>query len=234
MIIGGVQWMTLLDYPGQVAATLFTAGCNFRCPFCHNADLVLPELVAKTGVELKNDFFDEITERFGFLDAIAITGGEPTLQPDLLSVIKRIKEIGYLVKLDTNGSHPEVIQAALDRNLLDYIAMDVKAPMDLYKQVAGVPVNTELIQQSISLLRESGIDYEFRTTVAPGISREDIFNIAKGLSGSRAYWLQEFQAPLEKTLVNEVYRKISALRGKELKAIWEQLQALFEIGGVRS
>ncbi|MCK5827554.1 anaerobic ribonucleoside-triphosphate reductase activating protein, partial [Candidatus Bipolaricaulota bacterium] len=183
MIIGGIQWMTLLDYPGRVAATVFTAGCNYRCPFCHNPELVLPELVAKAGMALEEDFFDELAERLGFLDAIVISGGEPTLQPDLLTILERIRQLGYLIKLDTNGSHPEVLQAALAGGLLDYIAMDIKAPIDKYEQVVGTVVDAECIQQSISLIQQSGTDYEFRTTVAPGLSEQDLFRIADWLSG---------------------------------------------------
>jgi len=233
MIVGGIQWMTLLDYPGRVAATVFTAGCNYRCPFCHNPELVLPELVAKAGVALEEDFFDELAERHGFLDAIVISGGEPTLQPDLLTVLERIKQLGYLIKLDTNGSHPEIIRSALARRLLDYIAMDIKAPIDKYEQVVGTVVDTECIQQSISLIQQSGTDYEFRTTVAPGLSEEDLFRIADWLSGSKAYWLQTFQASSEKRLVDDGCRETDALEKGDLEAVWQQLRDRFDMGGVR-
>jgi pyruvate formate lyase activating enzyme len=233
MIVGGIQWMTLLDYPGQVAATMFTAGCNYRCSFCHNPELVLPELVAKVGVALDEGFFDELAERRVFLDAIVVSGGEPTLQPDLLTVLERIKRLGYLVKLDTNGSHPEIIQSALARGLLDYIAMDIKAPIDKYAEVIGTMVNTQRLCQSISLIQQSGTEYEFRTTAAPDLSEEDLFRMADWLSGSKAYWLQTFQAPSAKQLVDDTCRSRVALETNDLEAIWHQLRERFDRGGVR-
>ncbi len=233
MIIGGIQWMTLLDYPGCVAATLFTAGCNFRCPFCHNSELVLPDLVTTIGVKLEADVFDELSERRGFLDAIVISGGEPTLQPDLLPVLSRIKSLGYLVKLDTNGSRPDVIQDILEKGLADYIAMDIKAPVDKYQQIAGVPVNTDRIQQSVSLIQQSGRQYEFRTTAAPGLSEGDLLRIGDWIAGSDAYWLQTFRAPSEKRLVDETCRESDALKKNDLEAVWNQLRDRFDGGGVR-
>ena len=185
MIVGGIQWMTLLDYPDRVAATLFTAGCNFRCSYCHNPELVLPILVAKIGVALEESFFYELVERRGFLDALVISGGEPTLQPDLLDVLARIKKLEYLVKLDTNGSRPEIIQEALKLGLLDFIAMDIKAPVEKAEPVAGVVVDTDLIQQSISLIQQSAKAYEFRTTTAPGLSEDDLFRIGRWLGGEQ-------------------------------------------------
>lgn len=233
MIIGGIQWMTLLDYPGCVAATLFTAGCNFRCPFCHNSELVLPDLVTTIGVKLEADVFDELSERRGFLDAIVISGGEPTLQPDLLPVLSRIKSLGYLVKLDTNGSRPDVIQDILEKGLADYIAMDIKAPVYKYQEMAGVPVNTDRIQQSVSLIQQSGRQYEFRTTAAPGLSEGDLLRIGDWIAGSDAYWLQTFRAPSEKRLVDETCRESDALKKNDLEAVWNQLRDRFDGGGVR-
>jgi len=233
MIIGGIQWMTLLDYPGCVAATLFTAGCNFRCPFCHNSELVLPDLVTTIGVKLEADVFDELSERRGFLDAIVISGGEPTLQPDLLPVLSRIKSLGYLVKLDTNGSRPDVIQDILEKGLADYIAMDIKAPVYKYQQIAGVSVNTDRIQQSVSLIQRSAIQYEFRTTAAPGLSEGDLLRIGDWIAGSDAYWLQTFRAPSEKRLVDETCRESDALKKNDLEAVWNQLRDRFDGGGVR-
>lgn len=229
MIIGGIQWLTLLDYPDKVAATLFTAGCNFRCPFCHNPELVIPELI--TGEALEERFFDDIKERFGFLDAIVISGGEPTLQSDLLDVLERIKEIGYLVKLDTNGSRPDIVEKAIKSGLLDYIAMDVKAPM--YDQIAGVPVDINLIRESISLIRQSGKQYEFRTTAAPGLSRDDLLLISNWVGGSRSYWLQEFRAQPDRQLVDESCLAAETLKRDDLEVIWEQIRDRFDDGGVR-
>ncbi|MBU1049224.1 anaerobic ribonucleoside-triphosphate reductase activating protein [Candidatus Bipolaricaulota bacterium] len=233
MIVGGIQWMTLLDYPDKIAATLFTAGCNFRCSFCHNPELVLPELVAEAGTALEESFFDELADRRGFLDAIVISGGEPTLQSDLLDVLARIKEIGYLVKLDTNGARPEIIEEAFDRGLLDFIAMDIKSPADRYEQIVGISIDTNLIQESISLIQQSGKRYEFRTTAAPGLSEDDLFRMGCWLEGSKAYWLQMFRAPSQKRLVDESCREIETLGKGDLEAVWERLRDRFEVGGVR-
>ena len=233
MIIGGVQWMTLLDYPERIAATLFTAGCNFRCPFCHNPELVLPDLVATTGQTLEERFFDELEERRGFLDAIVISGGEPTMQPDLLPLLGRIKKLGYLAKLDTNGTRPDLIQRILERGLADYIAMDIKASPDGYDEMSGVSVNMVAVRQSISLIRQLAPQYEFRTTVAPGVPVDDLLKIGDWLEGSRAYWLQLFQVSGEKGLVDEACREKGALEANDLEAVWEQLRDRFDNGGVR-
>lgn len=233
MIIGGLQWTTLLDYPDHIAATLFTAGCGFRCPFCHNAELVLPELVAEAGTTLGESFFDELADRHGFLDAVVISGGEPTLQSDLLSVLKRIKDLGYLVKLDTNGVCPDVLQQALEGELVDYVAMDIKAPLNAYDRLSGVPTDRTSIQRSVSLIQRLARQYEFRTTVAPGLIEDDLMQIGEWLSGSSAYWLQMFRAPSEKRIVNETWRDLPALDKNDLEAIWEKLRDRMERGGVR-
>jgi len=234
MIIGGTQWMTLLDYPGQIAATLFTSGCNFRCPFCHNPELVLPELIANASSILDESFFGELNERRGFLDAVVVSGGEPTLQADLLQILERIKKLGYLVKLDTNGTRPDLIQDALESGLVDYIAMDIKAPLDAYDRMAGVRVDTSMIEQSISIITRLVPVYEFRTTAGPGLSTDDLLEIGRWLAGSRAYWLQKFQVPAEKGLVDGSCREMAVLKENDLQAVWHQLRDRFEIGGVRS
>ena len=234
MIIGGIQWTTLLDYPEQIAATVFTAGCNFRCPFCHNPELVLPDLVATSGLPLEKSFFDELEERRGFLDAIVISGGEPTMQPDLLQILERIKTLGYLVKLDTNGTRPDLIQKILVNGLADYIAMDIKAPSETYERMCGVPIDMTSIHGSISLIKRLAPTYEFRTTAAPGLSAVDLLEIGRWLEGSRAYWLQMFKVSGEKGLVDESCRETGALEANDLEAVWQQLRDRFEIGGVRS
>lgn len=234
MIIGGIQWMTLLDYPDHMAATLFTAGCNFRCPFCHNPELVLPDLVSDVSSPLDESFFSELHARRGFLDAVVITGGEPTLQTDLLQILGRIKELGYLVKLDTNGTRPDLIQRALENGLADFIAMDIKAPPDAYNRMSGVSVDIATIKESISVIMRFAPQYEFRTTAGPGLSVDDLLKIGRWLEGSRAYWLQTFQIPIEKRLVDESCREMAALRSSDLEAIWRQLRDRFDVGGVRS
>lgn len=198
MKIHGIQKTTLLDYPGHVAATLFTGGCNFRCPFCHNADLVLMPNAYPVMSSVEVEQF--LKKRQGLLDGICITGGEPTLQPDLEAFIRNVKEMGYLIKLDTNGCRPEVLQNLLEEGLLDYVAMDIKASKDNYVKAIGLTGDNcrgdflvEQIEKSVELLMGSGISYEFRTTVVKGIHGIEEFEaIGEWIAGSKAYYLQEF------------------------------------------
>ncbi len=232
MIIGGIQWTTLLDYPDRVAATLFTAGCNLRCGFCHNPELVLPERVAQIGKPLTETFVDELTKRRGFLDAIVISGGEPTIQPDLLALMRQIKALGYLVKLDTNGLRPDVLADVLAGDLVDYVAMDIKAPQDDYAQLVGVPIDFRLIEQSVRLIQQQAPDYEFRTTVAPGLTQGQLLQIGDWLRGSKAYWLQLFRTT-DKPLVSDACGDRPAMSKNDLEATWQTLRDRFETGGVR-
>ena len=190
MRISGLQKLTLLDYPEKVACTVFTFGCNFRCPFCHNAGLV----VGEQPDEIKeDDFFAYLDKRKGVLDGVAITGGEPTLQKDLIPFIKRIKEKGLQVKLDTNGARPEVIKEILNQGLVDYFAMDVKNGPKKYAATAGVDIDLSKIEESIALLIERAPDYEFRTTVVKGFHEKgDFEEIGKMIAGAKKYFLQKF------------------------------------------
>ncbi len=193
MKIHGLNKTTLLDYPGHVAATVFTGGCNFRCPFCHNGDLVLhPEAQPLIPQE---EVLAYLGKRRGILEGVCITGGEPTLQPDLPEFIGSIRELGYLVKLDTNGYRPEVLRMLLEDGMLDYVAMDVKASPDNYQKAAGVSEpDLSLIEESIALLKGCGIPYEFRTTVVQGLHTvEEFDSIGQLLAGCRAYYLQAFR-----------------------------------------
>lgn len=189
MQIAGLQKLTLLDFPGRMACIVFTHGCNFRCPFCHNAPLVVDERGAEYGEEA---FFAFLAKRRGILDGVVITGGEPLLAPGLEEFIERIRAAGYLVKLDTNGSFPDRLAALIERKLLDYIAMDVKTVPEEYERVCGVRVDVEKIKDSIRLICESGVPHEFRTTVVKGLhAKEDIVSVAKMLAGE-PYYLQGF------------------------------------------
>ena len=194
MEIHGLQKTTLLDYPGHVAATLFTGGCNFRCPFCHNGDLVLnPGGQPQIPME---EIMAFLKKRQGILDGVCITGGEPTLQPDLEGFIREVRGLGYLVKLVTNGYRPEVLGRLLEEGLLDYVAMDVKASKDNYARAVGLEssFSIEPIERSVELLKNSSIVYEFRTTVVKGLHAVEEFDeIGRWLSGCRAYYLQGFQ-----------------------------------------
>lgn len=233
MIVGGVQWMTLLDYPDYIAATVFTAGCNFRCPFCHNPELVLPEFVSQSSAGLDESFFTELEARKGFLDAVVISGGEPTLQPDLPKILARIKSLGYLIKLDTNGSRPDLIHRILESGWVDFVAMDIKAPPDTYDELSGSSVDISAIEASIATIARLAPRYEFRTTVAPGLSQDDLIRIADWIESGQGYWLQEFQVPVDKALVDEGYRDKTALRRDDLEAVWDRLRDRFDSGGVR-
>jgi pyruvate formate lyase activating enzyme len=192
MTIHGFQKMTLLDYPGKVACTLFTAACNLRCPFCHNAGLVTKIDTAERIDE--EEIFAYLKKRQGILDGVCITGGEPTLQHDLPDFIRRVRALGYAVKLDTNGSNPELLSALIDEGLLDYVAMDVKNAPEKYPATVGLAdYDITPIQKSIDLLLEGRVDYEFRTTVvAEYHTPADIADIAEWIRGAPRYFLQPF------------------------------------------
>lgn len=193
MQIHGLNKTTLLDYPGHVAATVFLGRCNFRCPFCQNGDLVL-RAESQPVIE-RQEIMDFLRKRKGILTGVCITGGEPTLEEGMEDFICEIKEIGYLVKLDTNGYRPEVIRRLLQENLLDYIAMDIKNCMERYGETAGIThLDVERIRESIGLIINSGIDYEFRTTVVRELHGEkELQAIGKEIVGAKAYFLQGYQ-----------------------------------------
>ena len=189
MIIGGLQRFSLIDYPGKISAIVFTRGCNFRCPYCHNPELVDPQRYAEPWQE--EEYWAFLQSRTQKLDAVVVTGGEPTLQEDLEPFLEKIKKMGFLIKLDTNGSNPDVLKDLLSANLVDYIAMDIKAPLEKYSEVAKVPIDKTDIQESIELIKQSTVDHEFRTTIAKNVlSKEDVVNIAKMLQGEKLYILQ--------------------------------------------
>ena len=192
MILKGLQKLTLLDFPGKMAATVFTGGCNFRCPFCHNASLVIPDKFGESIAE--EEFFSFLNKRRGILEGVCVSGGEPTLQPDLTDFIERIKGLGFLVKLDTNGTEPEVLKRLIDRGLIDYVAMDIKSSKDGYGRAIGIDgYNTEKIEKSAEILKKSKVDFEFRTTVVRELHNEkDFEEMGKWLSGDEKFFLQTF------------------------------------------
>ena len=192
MIIKGLQKTTLLDFPGRVACTVFTGGCNFRCPFCHNASLVLsPGSVDGISEE---EFFRFLSKRKGILDGVCITGGEPLLQKDIVEFIRKIKNEGFAVKLDTNGSFPDRLKSIVAEDLIDYIAMDIKNSEEKYSMTAGIDDDCKQVFESINFIMSSGVDYEFRTTVVKELhSVDDIENIAKRIKGAKRYFLQSFK-----------------------------------------
>ena len=190
MRLGGLQKMTLLDFPGRVACTVFTVGCNFRCPFCHNSSLVLAPQVP----ELSQDtFFAFLEKRRGLLDGVAITGGEPMLHPDLPDLMRRIRSLGFAVKLDTNGSYPDRLATVLDEGLADYVAMDVKNSREKYEQTAGVPGILPQVERSVRLLMDGRTPFEFRTTLVDELHEpEDFTAIGRWIGGDEPYFIQGF------------------------------------------
>ena len=194
MLLKGLQKLTLLDYPGKIAATVFTGGCNFRCPFCHNASLALGERVSESETLPTDDFFAFLKKRQGILEGVCVSGGEPTLMPDLLPFLNNIKEMGFLVKLDTNGYRPDVLIEAVRSSLVDYVAMDIKSSKESYVKTVGLSsVDISKIEESVDFLMSGKVDFEFRTTLVKGLHTEnDILKIGQWLSGSEKYFLQTF------------------------------------------
>ncbi len=190
MKLGGLQKLTLLDFPGKTACTVFTVGCNFRCPFCHNASLV------RGGVDEipLDEFFSFLKKRQGLLDGVCVTGGEPTLHSDLEEFITKIKELGYAVKLDTNGTAPDTLKALVSKGLIDYVAMDIKNSRAKYLSTAGVTKDLlGNIEESVKYLLEDHIPYEFRTTVvSPLHEKADFYDIGEWIRGAKNYFLQNF------------------------------------------
>lgn len=190
MKFGGFQKTSLLDYPDRISAIVWTVGCNFKCPFCYNKTLV------EGSVELipEGEILSFLKKRKGMLEALSISGGEPLLQKDIADFTAKVKKLGYLVKIDTNGMFPEVLKELIDRNLVDYVSMDVKAPKEKYDKLAGVKTDIKKIEKSIELIKKSAPGYEFKTTFAPGLlKKEDIVDIAKWLEGSKRFYLQQFK-----------------------------------------
>jgi pyruvate formate lyase activating enzyme len=199
MKISGLVKASLIDYPGKVAAVVFTQGCNFRCGFCHNPALIP---VGKDGDIENAEVMAHIQKRSGILDGVVITGGEPMIQPDLLDFMKTLKKMNLLVKLDTNGSNPGMLKEAIDNGLVDYIAMDIKGTYESYKDICGYG-NVSDVEESVALIKSSGIDYEFRTTVLPHYHKlSDFETIGKMLEGAERYTIQGFRSriTLDKTL----------------------------------
>ena len=189
-MIGGLQKVTLLDFPGKVACTVFLTGCNLRCPYCHNPDLVLTKDNGKYISE--KEFFEFLLSRKGKLDGVCITGGEPTLYPNLTNLIRRIREMGFLVKLDSNGTVPEILKPLLREKLLDYVAIDIKNAPSQYAETCGADV-IEYVEKSVALLKNSNIDYEFRTTVChPFHSPKCLEEIGRWLRNAKRYYIQPF------------------------------------------
>ncbi|MFA7209006.1 MAG: anaerobic ribonucleoside-triphosphate reductase activating protein [Parcubacteria group bacterium] len=230
MILGGFQKLTLLDYPGKIAATVFTVGCSFRCPFCHNPELV--DLRLAHNEESEKVFFEFLAKRKGKLEGVCITGGEPTIQPDIVEFIKKIKKEGFLVKLDSNGTRPDVLRKLISQELVDYIAMDIKSSLENYDLVTGSKVDKDRIRLSVNLIMHSRIPYEFRTTAVPGLhSERDFDEIAKWISGAQAYYLQEYRE--EQKILDPNLKKKTKGQKIDLEKIQKKIQKNFGKMGIR-
>ena len=219
-----LQKTSFIDYPGRISAVVFTQGCNFRCPYCHNPELVVPERYCGT-IRIE-DIFSFLEKRRGKLDAVVITGGEPTLQADLVPFMQRIRSMGFLVKLDTNGSRPQVLGEMIARGLPDYVAMDIKAPWDKYAFVAGSPVDITDIGASVELIMGSGIPYEFRTTLVRSLlDPDDVMGIGRAIRGASLYVLQRFAASKH---VESSYTDMAPMTDDQIATLVRDLGPLVE------
>ena len=223
MKISGLQKLTLLDYPGKMAAIIFIAGCNFLCPFCHNSDLVV---APKDSPEIsQEEIFSFLNKRKGILDGIVISGGEPLLYEETIDLIKRIKDLGYSVKLDTNGSFPERLKEVIDKGLVDYVAMDIKNCKEKYAKTIGKEsFDISKIERSVEILKNGKIPYEFRTTIVHELhTPQDIVDIGKWINGAKAYFLQPYRD--SETVI---LKGFSAPEKLELEAIKAEIKPFAE------
>lgn len=230
MRIGGFQKMTLIDFPGVIATTVFTVGCSFRCPFCHNPELVIKSQFPALN-DLENEFFVHLEKRKGRLEGVCITGGEPTIQPDIIEFIKKIKAMGYLVKLDSNGTRPDVLRKVIQEKLVDFIAMDIKSSPRNYSKTVGLKADIKRIKLSVEMIMNSRIPYEFRTTVVPGIHTEkDFVEIGKWIRGAKSYYLQEYRDGI---VLDNKLRDISKGKRLDLKKIKKLIKPFIDNVGIR-
>ena len=249
MKILGIEKLTLIDYPGKLASIVFLGGCNFRCPFCYSSELVLPEKINNSLEITKDYFFNFLKEKKGLIDGLVICGGEPTIHKELPEFIKKIKDMGFLVKLDTNGSNPKMLENLIKQKLIDYVAMDIKSSLEnqklnikyqnnkskiknKYEIATGVKVNLKDIERSVNILKKGLVDFEFRTTIVPTIhKKEDFLSIAKWIGGKEIkYYLQNFRA--EKT-IDKNFEKIRPFEEKEIEEIIKEISPYFKICKLR-
>lgn len=231
MLIGGLQKLTLIDYPGKIACTVFTVGCNFRCPFCHNPELIDPINYHSDTIP-ETEFFDFLKLRQSLLDGVCVTGGEPTLHADLPDFLRKIKNLGFQIKLDTNGTNPKMLESLFRDGLVNYFAMDVKTNLKNYDKVVGVKVNLEDIKRSVKIIMESGLDHEFRTTVVPGLHSEaDILAVALEIRGAKRYYLQQFRSGGK--ILSPEFREAKPYPVEFLQELRDKIKINFEICEVR-
>jgi pyruvate formate lyase activating enzyme len=228
MKIGGFQKTSLLDYPDAISAIIWTVGCDFRCPFCYNKDLVL----GKVGNIPEDEIFSFLKKRKNLLDGLVISGGEPLMQKDIVQFAEKVKKLGFLIKIDTNGMHPDKLKELIDKKLVDYIAMDVKAPKKKYYSLTGVITDIKKIEESIEIIKNSKIDYEFKTTFAPRLlGKKDIIDIAKWLKDSKKFYLQQFKSNVP--LISSKFQDIEPYSNDELIETLNAIESYFENCEVR-
>lgn len=232
MIIGGLEKLSLIDYPEHLAAIIFTQGCNFRCHFCYNPQLVLSHK-EKGPALLESDLFLFLKNRLNKLEGVVITGGEPTLHADLPEFIREIKKLGYLVKLDSNGTNPKMLGSLIKAKLIDYIAMDLKAPLEKYSRTVGAEIDCDNIKKSVKIIMESGLPYEFRTTLVPGlIDSADITAMGKLIQGASKWYLQKFKSDTD--LVDSNFEAQLPFTSKEMKELAERGREFVKLCEVRA
>jgi len=234
MIIAGLQKTTLIDYPGKIACVVFLAGCNFRCPWCYSSELVLPLKIVKQPRITEQEFFDFLRQRKGLLEGVVLCGGEPTINKELPQFIEKIKNLGFAVKLDTNGSNPEILKNLVQRNLVDYVAMDIKTSQKaIYDNLMTEGITLDKIKESAEFLKKGTIDFEFRTTVVNTVhTKEDFQEIAKWIGGPNVkYYLQNFRP--EKT-IDPAFEKIQPFKTVFLEEVAKEISLHFKLVQVRN
>jgi len=230
MIIAGLQKTTLIDYPGKIACIVFLAGCNFRCPWCYSSELVLPLKIVKQPRISEKEVLDFLRQRQGLLEGVVICGGEPTINKELSQFIEKIKNLGYSVKLDTNGSNPKMLKDLVETKLINYVAMDIKTASEspVYKDLMTEGITIDNIRESVEFLKSGKVDFEFRTTVVNTVHRkEDFLEIAKWIGGQNVvYYLQNFRA--EKT-IDPGFEEIEPFKDEFLKEVAKEISPYFKI-----
>ena len=227
MFIGALQKTTLTDFPGKVACIVFLVNCNFKCKFCYNKELTSHRYFKKSKRELieEKDFFAFLDSKKKMLDGVVITGGEPTVSPGLHNFIKKIKELGFKVKLDTNGTNPNILKKLFSENLVDYVAMDFKAPVGKFHEITQSSILFETILDSVSLLKASGVPHEFRTTLYPKLTKEDLIEMSHFLKGEKWFW-QLFEG---KNAFDLKSRKLKSMKLSELKEITNEIKSYVDV-----
>lgn len=237
MQIASLQKLSLIDFPGRLACTIFLCGCNFKCGFCHNPELVLPE--GRIREIHESDILDFLKKRKKYLDGVCITGGEPLVNKDILKFLEKIKELNYLVKLDTNGSNPKLLKELIDKKLIDFVALDIKSDNESYDLLCGVEVDLKKIEESIKIIAESGVDHEFRTTVVRGFhSKENLKMVGEWLvriigGKPTKFCIQNF-IPRQGKLVDDKFEKISSFENSELEEMKNSVSDYFNKVEIRS